>query len=285
MRVSAKQITMFGARVRKEGSIGGCPRSWAAYYLDGNRPEFLNENLIFGIKFHACCAAMVETGRMPEPAVLQPGVELTEYDVLPESIFGKMARAAIIHLPRSSIPETGEVFRTWDVEQEWLFGWTTRNGLEVEIDLRPDVCADASLVQLVDWKSTGDKRNALKSIVDDVQANLYAVGLMRHFGRTMVLGRWVYVEKKGKHNSWPVEGMFHQATSEAWLHENVDKTIEAIALMRETPGLKAMDLPGDDNACNGEGRWCDFAGPCLGQLGPRPSVIPLEDIVRFKNSP
>lgn len=283
MRVSAKQINMFGARVRKEGAIGGCPRSWAARYLDGIKPEFLNENLVFGIKFHNVCASLVATGRMPLPATLQPGVVLTEWDVIPESIFGKMARSALLHLPRSLVPETGQVVRTWQVEREWVFEWTTRNGLTVEVDLRPDVCADSMLVDLLDWKSTGNKRNALTSIIDDVQANLYAVGLMRHFGRDCVAGRWVYVEKKGSHRSWPVEGTFHKATAEAWLHENVDGTIELIHMMREHKP-SAMDLPGDGRACLDVGMWCDYAGPCLGPMGPRESLIPLQDILRYKET-
>jgi hypothetical protein len=274
---------MFGIKTRKVGSIGGCPRSWAAYYLERVRPEYLPEALVFGIKFHKACASLVSTGRMPDLGELQPGVVLTEFDVLPESIFGKMARAAVVHLPRSTVPETGDVFRNWEVEAEWIYEWTTSHGLVTEIDLRPDVCSDEPLVHLVDWKSTGDKRNALKRIDDDVQANLYAVGLMRRFDREHVLGRWVYVEKKGKHNSWPIDSMFHRESSEQWLHNNVDRTIELIHMMREHKP-KAMDLPGDEEACQGTGRWCDYEGTCLGQLGARPGLIPLEDIVRFKNS-
>lgn len=285
IRVSAKQINMFGARRRKPGSLDGCPRKWAGYYLDGVKPEWLDPNLVFGIKFHAVCASMVKTGRMPEPHQLQPGVILTAEDCKPDGILGKMARAGIIYLPRTTVPETGEAIRAWETEREWVFNWTTSTGLEVEVDLRPDVCADSTLVDLVDWKSTSNKRYALTSIIDDVQANLYAFGLMRRFERSSCAGRWVYVEKKHPHKSWPVDGIFPLGRTEAWLHENVDATIELIHMMRETRPA-ALDLPGDIEACEGIGKRCDFeqhSGRCLGTLGPRePRLISLEEITKYK---
>jgi hypothetical protein len=275
---------MFGELRRKLGALDGCPRKWAAYYIEGNRPDFLGEHLVFGIKFHAVCASLVATGRMPEPRVLQPGAILTPTDCAPDGILGAMARSAIRHLPRSTVPETGDVIREWQVEKEWLFPWTTGTGLQVQVDLRPDVCADGTLIDLLDWKSCGGPRYALKSIVDDVQANLYAAGLMQRFGRDCVRGRWVYVNRTPSHKSWPVDGIFPWKETEAWLHENVDRTIELIHMFREMRPA-ALDVPGDIEACNGEGRQCDYAGPCLGQLGPRePRLITLAEIVRYKES-
>jgi hypothetical protein len=282
MRVSAKQLNMFGCRTRKEGALDGCARKWAAYYLDGNKPDFLPEPLVFGIKFHAVCAAMVKTGRMPAPGVLQPGVVLMADEVAPDGLFGKMARSAIIHLPRTFVKETGDQIRAWQTEQEWLFPWTTTRGTEVQIDLRPDVCADSTLVDLIDWKSTSAKRWALTSILDDVQAQLYASGLMIRFNREVCAGRWIYVEKRAPHKSWPVDGIFHRAASAQWLHHNVDPTIDLIAMMREHRPA-AMDLPGDVLACEGVGKRCDFGGHCLGPVGPKESrLITLEEIVRYK---
>jgi hypothetical protein len=284
MRFSVKQINMFGALVRKPGALGGCPRSWGARYLDSIKPDYLDENLVFGIKFHNACASLVSTGRMPTPATLQPGVIMTEYDCAPDGQLGKMARSAIIHLPRSSVPETGMEFKKWIVEAQWLFPWTTTQGITVEIDLRPDVCADSMLVDLLDWKSTSDKRWALKSIVDDVQANVYAVGLMHHFQRQTVIGRWVYVEKKAPFRSWPVDGMFHHEKTTRWMHENVDATLELMHTYKEM-GLSAFDLPGDIGACEGVGKRCDFEGPCLGPVGPKSSkLITIDEVLRYKGS-
>lgn len=283
LRVSAKAINMFGARLRKEGSLGGCPRAWAFYYVESMRPEFMAPPLIEGIKFHKVCAALVLTGRMPEPQTIQPGVVLTEYDCLPESTLGKMARHAIVHLPRS---EVGDLkFRTWEVEQEWVYEWTTRNGIVCEIDLRPDVCANDILIHLIDWKSTGHKRNTLTTLKDDVQANLYAVGLMRRWEKEALLARWVYVLKSGTHAAWPIDCMFHKSVAEAWLHDNIDATIELIATLRDATGLRALDLPGDIHACDGVGLRCDYSGPCLGPVGPLPSrLIQLDEIVRYKEA-
>jgi hypothetical protein len=283
MRLSAKQITMFGVRTRKAKQLGGCPRQWAAYYLEKLRPAFLAPQLVFGIKLHKVCATLVQTGRMPSPGELQPGVVLTPEECAPESQLGCMARKAMMHLPRSIVPETGDVIRAWIVEAETHFMWETDQGLQVEIDLRPDVYSDGLLVDLIDWKSTSDKQWALKTLLDDVQANLYALGLMQMLKKHTVSARWVYVEKKTPFKSWPLDCIFHYEKTSAWLHENVDATIELIHTLRETPGLAALDLPAEPEACEGIGKRCDYMGPCLGPVGPRESrLIQLETINRYR---
>lgn len=264
---------MYGTRTRKVDSLDGCPRKWAAQYLEGVRPEYLAPPLVFGIKFHAVCHSMAVDGCMPAPGVLQPGVELTEEDCRPESVYGLMARQAIVYLPVLSRP--------WQAEQTWLFPWVTSKGVKVDIDLRPDMCADGTLIHLVDWKSTSAKRWALTSLADDVQANLYAYGLMQRFERDAVFASWIYVLKSAPHASWPLTCVFHRATCEAWLHNEIDATVDLIAALRETKP-RAMDLPGDLRACDGSGRRCDFASACLGRNGPRPSLISLNEIEEMK---
>lgn len=262
MRVSAKQLNLFGTRIRKPGSIGGCPRAWAGWYLENVRPAYTPESLAFGIRFHTVCASLVETGRMPE------GED-------PDGKLGKMGRAALLHLPIKLKPN-------WLIEQTWLFQWTTTSGLTVEVDLRPDVCADGTLVDLLDWKSTSHKRYTLTTLLDDVQANLYAVGIMKHFDRDSVLARWVYVEKSESYRSWPIDCVFPRQRTEEWLHWNVDATIELIHTLREMKP-SALDLPGDGEACDNVGRFCDYSGFCLGASGPKPSrLITLAEIARHK---
>lgn len=290
LRVSAKAINMFGALQLKEGRLGGCPRQWAAHYLDMIRPEFLDPALVFGIKYHAVQAALVKTQQMPAPRVLQPGVELTADDVLPESQFGKMARAGQVYLPENFILRPPEATRPilraeWLTEQEWLFPWTTDHGVECDVDLRPDVCAfdPEALIELVDWKSALDKRYTLISLVDDVQANLYAYGLMTKWQRDMLRAHWIYTLKPHPHRSWDISSVFKLDSTAKWLHINVDPTIELIATIRDNPAIRALDLPGDEEACQGRGFRCDFAGQCLELWGPKePRLITLDEVVRFK---
>jgi len=276
LRVSVKQLNLFGCLQRP--SIGGCARSWGFQYLDKIEAEFMAPQLVDGIKFHAVCAALVSTGRMPMPGVLQPGVVLTADEVLPESHLGRMGRAALIHLPRR---EYGE----WLVEHVGSFPWTTSKGVEATIDLRPDLASAPlgapTLNYLVDFKSTSNRRYALRTLLHDVQANTYSAGLMHH-GATGVLSRWIYVSKRD-YSSWPVDAMFHPERTYEWLHENVDATIELIATIRDNPTLRALDLPGDIEACGGVGRFCDHAARCLGPVGPKsPRLISLDEITRFK---
>lgn len=216
---------------------------------------------------------------MPLPSTLQPGVELSPEEVLPESHLGRMGRAALIHLPVRTYGE-------WTVEHVGAFPWTTSKGVEATIDLRPDLASaplGAPLLNyLVDFKSTSNRRYALKTLVHDVQANVYSAGLM-HLGATSVLARWIYVDKK-TYAAWPVDAVFHPEKTHAWLHENIDPTIELIHTIREAGNIRALDLPGDEEACGGTGRFCDNAGKCLvgpvGSLPPR--LISLDEITRFK---
>lgn len=281
MRISVKQLNMFGCLQRP--SIGGCPRAWGFAYLDGLKPEYLAPQLVDGIKFHAVCASLVEKGVMPDPGTLQPGVVLAGEDVLPESHLGRMGRAALIHIPRRDYPP--EPGHPWAVEHVGSFPWTTSKGVEATVDLRPDLASaplgEATLNHLIDFKSTSNRRYALKSLLHDVQANVYSAGLM-HLGATAVAARWIYVDKKN-YSSWPVDAVFHPEKTYEWLHLNVDPTIELIHTIRDAGNIKALDLPGDEEACGGTGRFCDHAAHCLGPVGARePRLITLDEIVRYR---
>jgi hypothetical protein len=286
LRVSVKQLNLFG--VREQHAIGGCPRSWGLQYLDGLKSDVATSpHLINGIKFHACCEALLGTGRMPEPHELQPGVVLTAEDCLPEGHFGRMARAALPFLPVRPWAESAEGKKAglgWTAEAEYLMPWTTSKGVECDIDVRPDVHSDnISKMFFIDWKSTGNKRNALKSLESDVQANVYARGLMRRFGKIEIHARWVYVDTK-TYAAWPVDGTFGLVDSDKWIHENLDATIELIHVFRGA-NLGGLDLPADIDMCGGTGRFCDPQSHCLkGATGPVSSrLIQLNEILKYKN--
>jgi len=282
MRISVKQLNMFGT-LRTDMAIGGCPRMWALHYLDGLRREWLAPQLVDGIKAHACFESLHRDGIMPKPQELQPGVVLTPEDVRPEGHFGRVARAALVHVP---VREYGQ----WEHEHEGFFEWTTTKGVTVEIDLRPDlmsVIEPGLLAYLIDLKTTGNKRNALtddkgkKPLRDDVQANVYSHGL-HLLGAGSTLARWIYVDRN-TYASWPVERWFEPKKTEAWLHDNIDATVELIHLFREHGALTALDLPGDENACGGTARFCDHGFEhCLGPVGAKASrLITLEEITRY----
>lgn len=292
MRISVKQICMFGTR--NNVAIGGCPRLWGFNYLDKLEKGFLGPQLVDGIKFHKCVEHLHRDGVMPTPRVLQPGVVLSEQDVRPEGHYGRMARAALVHVPRRAEIWGGQVSDLWVHEHVGHFPWTTSNGVEVDIDLRPDLMSVPQLgvmAYLVDFKGTGNKRHALtndsgkKPIREDVQANVYSYGL-HMLGAASVLARWIYVDRN-TYASWPVERLFQPATVVDWLHENIDATVELIHSIRSNPELRALDLPGDEEspACGGDGsgRFCDFAvSHCFGPVGAKPSrLITLEEVTRF----
>lgn len=274
MKISVKQISLFGPLLR--ASFGSCPRKWGFTYLDKLRPDFLPPQLVEGIKFHAVAASLVATGKMPEAGVLQPGVVLTDLDISPEGHYGRMARAAMMHLHD----------RPWVAEHVGSFPYTTAKGVKCTIDLRPDLASsplgEPRLNYLVDFKSTSNKKYALKSLEDDVQANIYSAGLM-HMGATCVLARWIYVDKK-TYAAWPVERLFHKDVTGAWLRKNVDPTIELIHTIRDAGNIEALDLPADIASCDGSGRFCDYASRCFGPVGSHePRLITLDEITRFKH--
>lgn len=287
LRISVKQLNMFG--VREQLAIGGCPRQWGFTYLNKLEKGFLSPQLVDGIKFHACVESLHRDGRMPLPRTLQPGVELTPEDVRPEGQFGRMARASLVHIPRRGTANHGDPLETWVHEYVGFFDWTTSNGVEVEIDLRPDLMSVPEagvMAYLVDFKSTGSKKHALtgdagkKPLRDDVQANVYSHGL-HLLGANGTLARWIYVDRN-TFASWPVERLFTPEKTAAWMHENIDATIELIHTFR-TGGVSAMQLPGDENACGGTGHFCDFPQHCLGPVGAAPSrLITLDEIHQYQ---
>lgn len=263
MKVSVKQLELFGTKTRRAGALNGCPRKHAFQYFERDLPRApKNEAMQLGIDFHAACQALVETGRLPEqfPA---------------ESNVGRMARAAFKHK---------QVLRgvTWTAEKEYTFPWTTLGGLSVDIELTPDLHTDSPAPLLIDdWKSCASRKYSLKTLVDDVEANVYAVGGMTLWGRIACEARWIYVDKH-TYESWPIDHKFYLYVSRAWMHEELDGTIELLHtmwLMRP----RALDLPHDVEACEGIGKQCDYLGHCEPEK-QRDTIITLEQVLRAKGS-
>lgn len=275
MKLSNKQLKVFGTLERKPGALGGCPRAWGYQYLDKLKPE-LGPALIDGIKHHDVCASLLREGRMPLPRMLQPGVILTPEDVRPEGHFGKMARASLPLLPV-------KLEGVWVVEPSYVITWTTRNGTTVKLDIKPDAHIRNGAtgynngLYFIDWKSCSGRKWALKSLAEEVQAQLYAFGLCTSLGHERADAVWIYVDKK-TYDAWRLGEVIWRDKAEAFLHAHIDRTIDMIVTLREQ-APQGCELPRDLAACEGIGKFCDYAGPCFSNKTP--PIISLEDIRAF----
>ena len=238
MKVSVKQIKLFLE----------CPRRWALHYLH-RVPQLQGPALVEGVALHSQLAALV--AGTPPP-----------YDR--ESRYGKLGQAMIEHLPPNGTPLA---------EVEWLI-----SGPDCEIDLRCDVVDKPAY--FLDWKSTGAQRPAqklpggekywaLQSLANDLQARIYAWGLMQRWGTPKVLARWVYGSKRfdpgQTPRTWVVDHEFERAETQAWVETNVFPVIEAIRAHRQAfaaAPFAGRDVPHRPEACDWTGRWCDAAGQC-----------------------
>ncbi len=238
MRVSVKQIKLFLE----------CPRRWALHYL-ARVPQLQGPALVEGNALHSQLAALV-AGTTPP------------YDR--ESRYGKLGQAMIEHLPQreSATPEV-----------EWVIP-----GPDCEIDLRCDVVAEYEY--FLDWKSTGAQRPTqklpggeaywtLQSLDSDLQARIYAWGLMLRWGCPTIRARWVYGSKRfdpgQTPRTWTVDHTFERAETTAWVETNVFPVIEAIRAHRAAFAVapfQSRDVPHRPEACDWTGRWCDAAGQC-----------------------
>lgn len=263
MKISVKQLETFGTKTRRAGALNGCPRKHAFSYFENLPRAPKNDAMQLGLDFHAACESLAKTGALPErfPA---------------ESNVGRMARAAYKWKPTVR-------GATWEAEVEHEFPWTTASGLKCIIEFTPDLfTALPHPLHVVDWKSCASKKYSLKSIENDVEANVYAVGGMTLFGRIVSENRWVYVNKHD-YDSWPIDFTFRKGPAVDWMHEELDGTIELLHLVwRWRP--RALEMPTDIEACDGGiGKQCDFLGLCEPEK-QRDTLISLEDIRRVKGS-
>lgn len=273
-RNSAKQLKMFAPTLRKEGGLDGCPRKWGFCYVDRLKAD-KGPALIDGIKLHHCMASLIKCGRLPQPGPIDQGVVLTAEDVKPEGHFGKMSRKLLPLLPE----RPGGPPVQWTPEAVYTLPWVTANGTSVELDIRPDVHSDAiGPAYFIDWKSTSDRKYALKSLEEELQAHLYAFGLMKKLGCFQITALWNYVNKTN-YRAWSVRGVFDRG-SEDWLHAHIDKALDLIPILR-AEGITGAQLPRDLGACEGIGKFCDYAGHCFNLPKGQPSVISLEEINSF----
>lgn len=257
-RLSNKQIGMAAA----------CPRKWAAHYLF-KFPESTSEALIYGNRVHAQAAAVLTGAPPPFP---------------PESPEAKLFRAMLDHLPLPSADDWTHVEIVEDVE--------VRPGLVVQ--LRADYL---SRPWLVDWKTTGapsrkatlpspvsptgKKYWALQSLADDYQARIYArLLLVKWAEEPAIPARWVFGSKKfsagQEPRTWPLDEVFVRADTCAWWDRYVEPAVRVIEDLRAAFDAgcidSPLDVPHDEQACERQGTFCDYAGHC--RFIPAPDTAP-----------
>jgi len=270
--ISAGQLKMFLS----------CPRKWALHY-PCQVPRGTSEALEFGILSHTC---LEEMSTMPESwqelwPVHWTGEEpnQTERDRAKCSV---LSQAMYRHHPGGAfIAEPTYFLDVPDLDD----GGTS-------FHIKPDGWSDRKV--FLDWKSTGAKGTnnpwtlqteipcadeqpmALKN---DIQFNLYALGLMKRWGTRKIEGLWVYGSKKfqpgGTPNTWTVRHTVTLRQAQAFF----DRVIRPTALLMN--GIRRGLLSGDidsplliphiGESCEYRGKFCDALGPC--GLAPSPISI------------
>jgi len=279
-RVSASQLKMF------HPGAGGCPRKWAMHYL-AHVPRLPGQALTDGIRLHECIAQRFQLS--PDawakrwPTFWQPGLSLEQQQIVKTA---QLAVAMIDQTPAGNMPPISESTDMLDVPE-----------LDTAFYIKPDLHRDRSI--FVDWKSTSAVskksewvlqdpawyagatmiRADVKFLKDDIQARLYAHGLMTMWHEVKIRARWVYGSKKfepgDRPKVWIVEHTFERAETRDWVEKNIWPTVRTMNTIRAAWDAKRLDspllVPHVGESCGFTGRFCD----ALGQCGFQPSPIPL----------
>lgn len=169
--------------------------------------------------------------------------------------------------------------------------------------IKPDLHRDRSV--FVDWKSTSaetkrsprvlqspsfwegeppkeilvrNTMSAVRMLKDDIQANLYAHGLMQLWDTDSITGLWVYGCKKfgpGKRPKvWTVEHTFTRAEARDYFEHYVVQTAMTMNTIRMAWEAKQLDtpllVPHNGESCEFVGKFCDALGYCAFADSPIP---------------
>ena len=286
-RVSVSQIKMF------HPDAGGCPRKWAMHYLS-RVPRLPSPALTDGIRLHDCIRdhfhLSPEAWRQRWPTFWTPDLTTAEQARVKTA---QLALAMIPHTPPGNMPPISESTDMLEVPE-----------IDTAIYIKPDLHRDRRW--FVDWKTTAARtkksdwclqqpdfwgdllteeeilalaRKGVKFLQDDIQARVYAHGLMQLWREVRVTARWVYGSKKFKPTetpkTWIVEHTFERAETRAWVERNVWPTIETMNTIRAAFDQRKLDstllIPHNGDSCEHTGKFCDALGYC----GFQPSPIPM----------
>ncbi len=162
-----------------------------------------------------------------------------------------LATAIIAHLPPPQTPNV-EIEKGWYLEVDGI-------NFLMYIDI---AIYDLEVPWVSDHKTTSDFRWALNedNIHNDAQAALYAMYAMCRTGKTEVDLQWTYVRTKGSAQTLPIKKRVTLEMITPRMERSVE-TSKQLQLIRDTPGIKAMDVSYDASACEMYG-GCPYQDLC-----------------------
>lgn len=298
--LSAGQLSMFipdrdiikARKEQRQLALKGCPRKWALHYCAGVAKKS-GPALAFGIEAHKCIEELTTfrdtwDSRWPahwtneEPTAAE---RLTaKISVLSKAMFHHRPKGTFIAEPTYylNVPDLDEGGTSFYIKPD---GWADR---KVFVDWKTTSASvshspwvlhdetDTNAIQSVHGQQWEDFYNPLSR---DIQANLYAYGLMSKWGTKTIKGQWVYGCKKFSPGQVVrVWSAFEDFTIKS-AGDYFESIIRPAALIMN--GIKrgiasgAIDspllIPHVPESCEFIGKFCD----ALSQCGLAPSPIEL----------
>lgn len=278
-RVSASQLKMF------HPGAGGCPRKWALHYL-AHVPRLPSLALSDGIRLHECIAQLFQLDRgeweKRWPVFVPPDAPREDVE---RGKTSQLALAMAGEAPAGSMPpivESTDMLEVPELETAFYIkpDWTRDRAVFLDWKTTSAVSRTSEWVlQSRDWYVGRVARPDAKFLEDDIQARLYAYGLMQLWHEVKIRARWVYGSKKfdpgQRPKVWIVEHTFHRPETRAWVEKHIWPTVRTMNTIRAAYEAGRLDspllVPHFGEACGFTGRFCDALGYC----GFRPSPIPL----------
>jgi hypothetical protein len=213
-----------------------CARKWAWTYIEEVEGE-PNKWAEFGSQTHRHIEKWLRDREAP-----------------PDTAEGRVALAIIPHLPPPQAIDKQNVERgiEFALADVYLEGF-----VDLYMPLGPN-----GVPRVYDHKTTGDMQWALtpERMPDDIQVTVYAAWALIRSNAERVEVQWTYGVTRGTPEGHPVIRSVTGREIEPRLLQTIALAREA-KLIRETPGVRALDVPYNPNACEHYG-GCPFRQLC-----------------------
>lgn len=282
-RMSASQLKLF------HPGAGGCPRKWALHYL-ARVPRLPGVALTDGIRLHECAADFFQLPREDWerrwPLFVGPGASPADQATAKTAQLA-LAMAGEAPAPNGMPPlvEGTDMLEVPELDTAFYIkpDWARRASPEPSIflDWKSTSATGRTsewCLQDPEWYAGKSIRADVKFLRDDIQARLYAYGLMLLWHETKIRARWVYGSKKfdlgQRPKVWIVEHTFHRAETREWVEQHVWPTVRTMNTIRAAYEAGRLDsallVPHWGESCGFTGRFCDAMGHCGFQKSPVP---------------